>query len=461
MSSVAKSEFLTLRMYLFILGALCTQLSYIMIQWLRLRYKEYLLYAAYIFTFILYAVILFQEDVLQIPEGSTAFVVIDSFKRPFAFLLYFEYFLFAQYFIDLKSRFPSYYKILQPLKKIIVAFIIAMIILRIANIQYTTFGNSCYYAFSIFLFIVFIVSIIKLWNSDDQLVKYVLWASTCVCVGAFLSNALIVLKMMGIGSEKLSNLYFLPTCLGAAFEIYFLNTGIVYKVSLSEKKLITTQQELITKLQENELLLTSQQNMRNKIAQDLHDDIGATLSGIALHSHLAGMKISEGQKDEAIKSLNVIRNGASEMVNNLNDVVWTVNPKNDNAGQMLERLKEYALNMAQSKNIVLNWKVEPGVVDIKLPMESRRDIFLVCKEAVNNAVKYSECNEVNIFVTKFNQRLQLTVADNGRGFDLMQEFKGNGLKNMQARARENKMKLDITSLPSTGTSITINYEITQ
>lgn len=448
-------------MYLFILGTLTTQFAYIAIQWWRFRYKEYLFYGAYIATFGLYAIILFQQEILKTSPGTKFFEIADTIKRPLAFLIHLEYFFFAQTFVDLKNKFPSVYKKLLPVGKIIIGFIVCEVILRVFNIQRSFFGHTAYYSFSGFLFIIYVVTIWAMWSNKDPLVKYLLWASLSLTLGVFISNLMDVFHIAHLLSDSVLNYYFIPTTVGAAFEVYFLNTGIVYKISRAEKKLISTQQELITKLKENEILLTAQQNMRNKIAQDLHDDLGATLSGIALHSHLADMKILEGQRDAAIHSLNVIRNSANEMVNNLNDVVWTVNPKNDNAGQMLERLKEYALNMTQSKNILLGWKSSAGVEDIKLTMEPRRNIYLVCKEAVNNAVKYSGCKQISINVSLSGTLLQLTIADDGRGFDLKQEFTGNGLKNMQARAKENKMKLQINSLPEKGTSVMINYEITQ
>ena len=448
-------------MYLFIFGALATQFTYILIQWFQLRYKEYLLYAAYIATFILYAIILFREDVLVVPENSELFKVVDFFKRPLAFLLYLEYFVFAQYFIDFKNRFPKYYKILLPLKKIIVAFIVIQVGLEIMGIQYKTIGNISYYTSSIFLFTVFLVFIFKLWKSEDRLVKYVLWASLSVSVGGFISNFIIVTYSAGLIPGFLADYYFLPTCLGAAFEIYFLNTGIIYKVSLSEKKLIATQQELIRKLTENENLLTTQQNIRNKIAQDLHDDIGATLSGIALHSHLASKQITENKTGSVLNSLTLIANGAVEMVNNLNDVVWSVNPKNDSAGQMFDRLKEYAYNIAQTKNILIQWDVAENIENIKLSMEDRRNIFLICKEAINNAVKYADCNYITISGGQTGAQLFLTIRDNGKGFELNDQLRGHGLKNMKARAEENKMKLEIASEKEKGTTVSVNYQITQ
>src|SRR5215813_15362032 len=122
-------------MFLFILGALVTQFTYIAIQWWQLRYKEYLYYCAYIGTFILYMIVLFRETILGIPEDSAAGGIIDNFKRPLAFLLYYEYFVFASYFISLKTRFPAIDKRLRPLRYIIFGFIVCQIVLQLAGLQ--------------------------------------------------------------------------------------------------------------------------------------------------------------------------------------------------------------------------------------------------------------------------------------------------------------------------------------
>src|SRR5215813_2157222 len=117
-------------MFLFILGALVTQFTYIAIQWWQLRYKEYLYYCAYIGTFILYLIVLFRNSILNVPDNSAWDTILDHFKRPLAFLLYFEYFVFAQYFIGLKDRFPEIYNRLRPLGKIIFGFIACQILLQ-------------------------------------------------------------------------------------------------------------------------------------------------------------------------------------------------------------------------------------------------------------------------------------------------------------------------------------------
>jgi signal transduction histidine kinase len=447
-------------MYFFILGALVTQFTYIAIQWWQLRYKEYLYYCAYIGTFILYMIVLFRYSILEVPEGSDWDYALDSLKRPLAFLLYYEYFIFARYFIGLKTRFPEIDIRLRPLGKIIFGFILCQVVLQIAKVQYDTIGGIFYYGFSTFLFVVIIVIVIKLWKSEDRLLRCVLWASLSVSAGAFLSNLLIILQMTGLLSDNVFVYYFIPSCVGVAFEIYFFNTGITYKISLAEKKLILRQQELINKLSENEELLIAQQRIRNKLAQDLHDDIGATMSGIALHSHMARMYIAQDKTESIVQSLNLIANGAVEMVNNLNDVVWAINPKNDNVEEMLERLKEYTLGITQAKNIRVNWEVEPGIKNMKLPIEYRRNIYLICKEAVNNAVKYANCGEIIIGGKHTGQQLTFSIRDDGKGFDTHCISPGNGLKNMHERAAESNIQLGIQSSDGKGTYISMQYEVT-
>jgi len=419
-------------MYLFILGALSTQFSYIMIQWIRMRYKEYLLYAAYIFTFILYAFILFQEDIMKIPETSTQFILFDSFKRPLAFLLYYEYFLFAQYFIDLEHRYPEIYKILRPLKKVIIGFIATMFILRIAGIQYSTLGNALYYLFSICLFLVFIVFIIKLWRSDNKLVKYVLWASMSVSVGAFTSNAMIVMNMLGLLPDSLGELYFLPTCIGAAFEIYFLNTGIAYKVSVAEKDLVITQQELIKKLRENEILLTTQQNIRNKIAQDLHDEVGSTLSSIHIYSSVAS-KAMETDAGKARIALTQIKDNAQRVMENVSDIVWAINEGAIGGTTLEVKLKNYGYELLTPLNINCIYSIDKTADKKIANIEARRNILLISKEAMNNIAKYSQATEATVRLEFRDNNLNLEIADNGKGFDVSNGNQGNGIFNMRQR----------------------------
>jgi signal transduction histidine kinase len=156
---------------------------------------------------------------------------------------------------------------------------------------------------------------------------------------------------------------------------------------------------------------------RLRISRELHDDIGGTLSGITMYSHFATKQIDAAQTSEVKKSLSIMQESADEMVNKLNDIVWLINPGQDSIQKLLERLEEYATEMAMLKNMELKVSIPCDLTEISLPVEIRRNIYLVCKEAVNNAVKYSNASFLELTVEEAGENLEFSVCDNGKGFD--------------------------------------------
>lgn len=201
-------------------------------------------------------------------------------------------------------------------------------------------------------------------------------------------------------------------------------------------------------------------HFRNKLSRDLHDEVGATLSGIAMYSYITKEQIRNNESEQVNNSLDVIKDNASEMIAKLNDIVWAVNPIQDNLYQLLQRLKDFTLQLAVPKDIAINFIANEGLSMLKLPMEKRKNIYLICKEAVNNAVKYSECTSITIQVSVKEKYIYISIADNGKGFSTEMESRGNGLKNMLSRAEEIKAKLEINSRPDQGTFVIMNCKIT-
>ena len=177
-------------------------------------------------------------------------------------------------------------------------------------------------------------------------------------------------------------------------------------------------------------------NERLRISHELHDEVGATLSGISMYSHLTKEQIKNTQVSEVEKSLNIIQHNAGEMVNKLNDIVWLINPEQDSLQKLIQRLEEYAGEMAMIKNIQVKVITPANLHAIKLPIENRRNIYLFCKEAINNAVKYSDASLLEIIIKEAAGKLEFSVTDNGKGFDTTTIKRGNGLDNMQKRADE-------------------------
>jgi signal transduction histidine kinase len=199
---------------------------------------------------------------------------------------------------------------------------------------------------------------------------------------------------------------------------------------------------------------------RLRISSELHDEVGATLSGIAMYSHLTKEQQKNGQTGEIEKSLNVIQQSSSQMVDKLNDIVWLINPEQDSLEKLTERLEEYAIEMAAIKSINVKISVPEKISNINLPVESRRNIYLFCKEAINNAVKYSIATLLELTVKEVNGKLEFTITDNGKGFDLTSVKRGNGLLNMQKRADEIGAILKVYSNKNEGTSVILQYKIT-
>jgi signal transduction histidine kinase len=210
--------------------------------------------------------------------------------------------------------------------------------------------------------------------------------------------------------------------------------------------------------QKSEMELQSQQAVlseRLRISSELHDEVGATLSGISMYSHLTKEQMKTGQTAEIEKSLNVMQQSSAQMVDKLNDIVWLINPEQDSLQKMIERLEEYTTNMAVVRNMQVRISVPEKIADINLPVENRRNIYLFCKEAINNAVKYSNGTLLNLTVKEADDKLEFSVSDNGKGFDAVMVRRGNGLENMQKRADEIGAKLVVQSKENGGVSVSM------
>ncbi|MBL0357275.1 MAG: tetratricopeptide repeat protein [Chitinophagaceae bacterium] len=205
-------------------------------------------------------------------------------------------------------------------------------------------------------------------------------------------------------------------------------------------------------------LLQNQQaiaNERLRISQELHDEVGATLSGIAMYSHLAKEQIKNPQAGEIENSLSIIQSNAGEMVNKLNDIVWLINPGQDSLQQLMQRLEDYAIQIAAVKNIRVKSNINGHHSANILPAKTRRNIYLLFKEAINNAVKYSNATLLELYVKEQNNEIEISLKDDGDGFDVDEVRRGNGLDNMKNRAAETGASFSLQSRAGTGTSISL------
>jgi len=192
------------------------------------------------------------------------------------------------------------------------------------------------------------------------------------------------------------------------------------------------------------------ERLRTRLATDLHDDVGATLSAISMYSDALKKQVD---KPQLVNLLDKMGEDSREMVRTMGDLVWAINPKNDGGDKLVQRMENYATDLCASKELPLHFEKEPGLNALSIGIETRRNIFLIFKEALNNALKYSEADQMKVKILKESNKLMVTIYDNGKGFDTGKTFFGNGLNNMRTRAAEIHATFSIESSPSKGCTI--------
>jgi two-component system, NarL family, sensor histidine kinase UhpB len=197
------------------------------------------------------------------------------------------------------------------------------------------------------------------------------------------------------------------------------------------------------------------ERMRNHIARDLHDDMGSALSSIHIISRTP--VAVDGVEQKASDRLRKIHEHSALILENMSDIVWTINPANDTLEKTIFKMREFAADIFDPLNIDYCFNQEGDFHPVRLGLQTRKDLYLIFKEAVNNAAKYSGCSSVDILVAADDRIVSVQVRDNGIGFNRSEIRCGNGLKNMEQRARNIRGDLAITSRPGEGT--TVNLEI--
>jgi len=201
------------------------------------------------------------------------------------------------------------------------------------------------------------------------------------------------------------------------------------------------------------------ESIRARIASDFHDDLGSTLTSISIFSQVARQK-AETDITTTKDLVDDIGVRARALINSMNDMVWTIKPENDNLYRLMQRMEEFSYPVAEAKDIDLEFLMDPLLYDIKTDMLRRKNLFLIFKEAFNNAVKYSNADRIEVcFNLKQKRYLTMQIADNGDGFKYENRKMGNGLGNMEKRAAEINGKLIITTSAGAGTSINMVCKI--
>jgi PAS domain S-box-containing protein len=198
--------------------------------------------------------------------------------------------------------------------------------------------------------------------------------------------------------------------------------------------------------------LAELERVRRRIATDLHDDVGASLTRISLLSEVVRRQV-EGDAS-LVGPLASIADLSRELIDAMSDIVWAINPRKDHLSDLSQRMRHFVSDLCTARQINLRFHTPPAEGDLAVGANIRREAFLVFKEAVSNMVRHSDCSDADLEFRLEDDRLVLRVSDNGRGFDVPAARAGHGLRSMAQRTEALGGHLDVRSQPGHGTTLT-------
>lgn len=217
----------------------------------------------------------------------------------------------------------------------------------------------------------------------------------------------------------------------------------------------------VRKLRQRLVVLEHQRALdreRSRIAQDMHDDLGARITRIGLLTELVRRKAPQNEEINKVSSR--IEEATREVVHTLDEIVWAVNPKNDTLDRLVAFIGQYAEDYFEITPIRCRLELPADPPAVPLSAEMRHSLFLVVKESLNNIVKHSEASEVKITLVFTRPKLEILIKDNGKGFSLEEaDPTRNGLMNMKKRIEDAGGKLELTSEKGKGTRIRLAIKL--
>jgi signal transduction histidine kinase len=194
------------------------------------------------------------------------------------------------------------------------------------------------------------------------------------------------------------------------------------------------------------------ERLRVQIAANLHDDVGARLTKMAMVTEFVDRETAEA--DPGKPHIRTLGKTTREIVQAMDEIVWTINPKNDTLDDLANYIFQYAQEYFQNTGLSCRLDVPAQLPDWPMSTEARHNLFMAVKEALNNVLKHSSATEVQVGLAVGEGKMTITIADNGRGFDPHHLGPGgNGLENMRQRLERIGGRLVLETQPGQGTRI--------
>jgi len=357
------------------------------------------------------------------------------------FIPFYFYYCFARHFCEIKKFDPPLEKKIKIAEKIILAYCL-MVLLNDVFHWMNGMSSGLLLGGIVVLLLMSVYLLYKISQIKNIVSRILVFGSLVALVSSVLANLMAFIPYL---MNLLPWQPLVITMTGVLIEMIIFNSGLVVKARQTEIDRLNVQLKLVEETEKKRNIEKTYFEERNRIAADLHDDIGATLSSIGIYSDAASKKIQMGDTEKAKSLLKHIGNVSRETMNNMSDIVWTINPINDDSIHLTQKMESYVSTLFQAKGIKVNFEFKHPENQTTIPIAIRKNIYLIFKETINNIVKYAEASSVSLQFEETNFEWLLKVKDNGKGFIIADVSNGNGLRNMSLRAKEANGSLDIKS----------------
>lgn len=420
---------------LIFIGMITSMMLYNAIKFLQLKNYAYLYYTVYMVCLIIYfsRTLLINLNILSTQQEVAVFSVLVPMTS------YIFYYRFGNNFLELKAKLPVLNVFFIVMQWTLVAFLISFL-LFVFLINQFNIAMVMHDIVRILLLLASVFAIVYTFKQKQKLTNYFALGSSFLVTGGALAFVLSTLQSAGMLADHFFTIPLLYFMIGIILELMCFSLGLSYKELLLQSHNRFIEQKLFAERANAEFLritttMQTRESERNRIAKELHDDLGSGLTEIKLLSEISKRKIKEPSAE-----IEKIASSSSDLIDKLSEIVWATNPRHDTLNSFLTYVRQYAFNYLDNANINCNANIVE-VPLVPLSSEVRRNLFLVVKEALHNIVKYATTDKVDLTIqiklpekNENHALLVIQINDYGKGFNSMNvSVNSNGLKNMIER----------------------------
>lgn len=413
------------------------------LQYSILRKPEYLWYSLYLLLLFVYYPLAIPELFFSVQPAQPALISeYDTFKRPTQFMISVCYSLFVIYYLGLRQM-------SRPLYKIFVGFLVIYVLMAIfclmANLLHWAY-DPVYYTVSLLLFPMQMYAVIALFRYKVKYGKFIIWGSINVLLGSTVT-LLLSLEVARNPDGSITNAHsYIPVMIAIMVDIFLFTIALQRKIADNEISLLNA-----AHTRHQAVLLE-----RERIIADLHDDVGGGLSSIRMMSDL--MVQENGDTNSVTTGFPAkISSTVREVVQRMNTIIWSLNQENDSLENFIEYVRHYGLSFFETSPINflcvtsenLPWAAQISGV-------TRKNLFLIIKEALHNSFKHSAAQNVQVHIYMEQQVLHVEIEDDGKGLGSAASL-GNGKRNMRKRADEINGVLEVISANGTTIHVAVPF----